>query len=185
MKTIHRWAGLSMALALLSSCKSTFERRDPTGEVFPSVRGTALAGKEHKLPEDLAGSPAVLLLGFVMDSQFDIDRWLLGLAQAKADVLVYEVPTIPGLVPGMFAGYIDDGMRSGIPEGDWASVITVYGDGGEIVRFTGNENPRNARVLLLDAKGKVVYFHDRGYSAGTLLVLLEKIQELKAGAPPP
>jgi hypothetical protein len=127
----------------------------------------------------------VLLLGFVMDSQFDIDRWLLGLAQANVDVPIYEIPTIPGLVPGMFAGYIDGGMRSGIPEEDWVSVITVYGDGGEIVRFTGNENPRNARVLLLDSKGKVVHFHDRGYSAGTLLALLEKIKELKAQAMPP
>ena len=60
-------------------------------------------------------------------------------------------------------------MRRGIPEEDWGAVITVYGDAGEIVRLTGNENPANARVLLLDETGKVIWYHDRGYSPRLVL----------------
>ena len=167
---------LAFALATLTSCASTVSRRDPTGETFPRVQGSSLAGTTYTIPDDFAGSPVVLLLGFVMNAQFDIDRWLLGLAQAGLEVRVHEVPTIEGLVPGMFAGTIDAGMRSGIPQEDWGSVITVYGDADKIVALTGNEAPRNGRVLLLDAAGKIVFFHDRGYSAGSLLRLKDAIQ---------
>jgi hypothetical protein len=85
---------------------------------------------------------------------------------------VREIPTIDGMLPGMFSGTIDSGMRSGIPNEDWGSVVTVYGAGAaELVRFTGNENGGNARVMLLDDEGVVLWFHDRGYSATKLLEL--------------
>ena len=59
-------------------------------------------------------------------------------------------------------------MRSGIPEEDWASVVTVYEEAEAIALFTGNENPLPGRILLIDGAGRVVSFHDRGYSVGTL-----------------
>ena len=168
---------LVAAMGLAAGCSTTYERRDPTGEVFPSVEGTALDDKEWRLPEDFAGAPVLILVGYKQDSQFDIDRWLLGLREAKVKVRVYEVPTIPGLAPRIFSGYIDSGMRSGIPSEDWGGVITLYGDASAVARFTGNENGLPARVLLLDKAGKVVFFHDRGYSLGTL----GKLEEALAG----
>ena len=76
------------------------------------------------------------------------------------------------MIPGMFSGAIDSGMRSGIPSEDWGSVVTVYGAGAdELKRFTGVEGGSNARVLLLDEDGFVQWFHDRGYSATKLLEL--------------
>jgi hypothetical protein len=167
----------ALLVAVATGCASTPPNRDPVGEVFPSVRGESLAGEDYRLPEDFAGRKILLLVGYVMNSQFDIDRWLLGLLQAEVDVPFIEVPTIDGLLPGMFAGQIDSGMRKGIPREDWPAVITVYGDADEIVRFTGKENPRNARVLLLDEDGKVIWFHDRGYSARLILEIEELISE--------
>lgn len=166
--------GTTLGLALLFlGCASSTPNRDPVGERFPTVAGESLAGEDVRLPDAVAGAPAVLLVGYVQNAQFDIDRWLLGFAQAGAGVKVVEVPTIEGLMPGLFANAIDGGMRRGIPREDWPSVVTVYGDADEIVALTGNENPANARVLLLDADGKIVWFHDRGWSAGKLLDLLE------------
>jgi hypothetical protein len=75
-------------------------------------------------------------------------------------------------------------MRSGIPREDWGSVVTVYGDGGAIARFTGNETGLTGRVLLLDAKGKVAFFHDRGYSISALKRLLETLRGLEANVAP-
>jgi len=150
-------------------CASAPANRNPVGETFPSVRGESLVGKETRIPEDFAGERVLLLVGYVMETQFDIDRWILGLLQAEATVRFLEVPTIEGMVPGLFAGRIDDGMRRGIPREDWPAVVTVYGDAGRIVRLTGKEKPRNARVLLLDEKGEVIWFHDRGYSARLVL----------------
>jgi hypothetical protein len=162
------------ALCLLSSlaCATTAPNRDPVGERFPRASGKALDGTARTLPDDLAGQPAVLLVGYVQGAQFDLDRWILGLLQAKTPVRILEVPTIEGLVPTVISGWIDSGMRSGIPAEDWPAVVTVYGsEAAGIVRLTGEERPRNARVILLDPEGRVAWFHDRGYSAAKALEL--------------
>jgi hypothetical protein len=163
--------GLLVALSL-ASCGAPTPNRATVNERFPSVVGESLEGVEIRVPEDLNSGMTVLLVGYKQRAQFDCDRWLLGLAQAETPVGVREIPTIDGMLPGMFSGTIDSGMRSGIPNEDWGSVVTVYGAGAaELVRFTGNENGGNARVMLLDDEGFVLWFHDRGYSATKLLEL--------------
>jgi hypothetical protein len=171
---------LSTFLASLPACGSSIPRRDPTGETFPTVQGESLERETIELPGSLAGAPAVLLLGYEQNTQFDLDRWILGLLQTETPVRLIEVPTIPGLVPGMISGTIDDGMRSGIPLEDWAAVVTLYGDdASRITEWTGTERALNGRILLLDAEGTVVWFHDRGYSATHVLALDAKVRALQ------
>lgn len=165
-------AALLLALALLPSCSSTWPRRNPTGEVFPTVAGKSLAGDALTLPAVGAGAPLLLLVGYEQEAQFDLDRWLFGLDQAGWRVRTFEVPTLPGLFPRLLAGTIDGGMRRGIPAEDWASVVTVYGDASRIAEFTGNEDGLTGRVVLLDRAGKVVWFHDRGFSVAQLKALM-------------
>ena len=183
LKRRWRWLAAFLVLAVLApivlaSCQSPVPRRDPTGEMFPAVMGESLAGESIALPGSLAGSPALLLVGYKQNSQFDIDRWLLGVHQAGLKVQLLEVPTLPGLAARMASGFIDNGMRSGIPKEDWSSVVCVYGDAKKIVEFTGNENPMPGRLVLLDGDGRVVFFHDRGYSVGTLQKVQEKLEAL-------
>ena len=68
----------------------------------------------------------------------------------------------------MFSTMIDNGMRAGIPKPLWKGVITVYSDGDKVQAFTGNENASNARVVLLNKQGKVVYFYDQGFAVAAL-----------------
>lgn len=171
---------LLILFALLPACSSTWPRRDPSGERFPSVTGKALDGAKVRLPEAGAGAPLLLLVGYQQDTQFDLDRWLLALDAAAVKVRVYEVPTIPGLAPRMFSGAIDSGMRRGIPSEDWGGVVTLYGDAGVVAAFTGNEDGLPGRILLLDADGLVVFFHDRGFSVGTLRRLQEALAQARA-----
>jgi hypothetical protein len=77
----------------------------------------------------------------------------------------------------MFKSSIDEGMRKGIPKELWGGVITSYGDGATVQAYTGNENPNNARVLLLNPMGRVIYFYDRGFSVLALNELRDKISE--------
>jgi hypothetical protein len=172
------------ALAGLNGCSSSIANRDPVGEAFPSVTGESLEKVETRLPESLAGKPAVLLIGYTQKTQFDIDRWLMGLLQAGIgiggedgiDAHLLEVPTIPGLLPTMASGWIDDGMRSGIPREDWAAVVTLYGGSATpVVEMTGNENGRLARVVVLDAGGTVVWFDDEGYSARKAMAVADLV----------
>ena len=53
---------------------------------------------------------------------------------------------------------LDDSMRGEIPDEIWDSVITIYKDGKIIQEFTGNDNPRNTRVVLIDERGIVIFF---------------------------
>lgn len=174
--------GLLLATAVFlssTSCSATIENRDPLGARFPDVSGEGLDGRTWHLPEDLAGEPAILLVGYVQEAQFDLDRWLLGLLQAGTPGRVLEVPTVDGFVPGLIDDRIDAGMRSGIPSEDWGSVVTIYrSDARRVVEATGNERPRNGRIVLLDGQGRVAWFHDRGYSAQRLLELDARARSL-------
>ena len=173
-----------VALAgLLTGCSSTIANQKPTGSRFPSVTGTSLSGEATKLPESLQGKVAVLLVGYTQRSQFDIDRWILGLVQLGSKATIIEVPTINGLVPGLFANRIDDGMRRGIPREDWDDVVTVYEQADSILQFLGNTSPNNARVLLLGKDGVVRWFSDRGYSASLVAKLHAEAKTLMAPQP--
>jgi hypothetical protein len=153
---------------LLSACSSSYPNQAITGLVFPSVSGQTLEKVPMTLPDDLKGQVTLLLIGYKQDSQFDIDRWLIGLDMTQTQVPVFEVPTIQGLFPRMFSTFIDNGMRSGIPKPLWKGVVTIYKDGDRVQAFTGNERPNNARVVLLNGQGTVIYFHDQGFSADAL-----------------
>jgi hypothetical protein len=185
MAPLRARSWLLPALILLvttTACRSTWPRRDPTGEPLPTVAGNSLAGEAITLPAVAAGAPLLLLIGYDQDAQFDLDRWLFALDQAGWATRTYEVPTLPGMVPRLLRGTIDQGMRRGIPAEDWAAVVTVYDDAAALAEFTGNDDGLTGRVLLLDGDGRVRFFHDRGYSVGTLKRLLAARAALGEGA---
>lgn len=153
---------------LLTACSTSYPNQAITGQAFPSVSGESLEKELMQIPDDFKGNMTLLLIGYKQDSQFDIDRWLIGLDMTQTQVAVYEVPTIQGLFPRMFSTFIDNGMRAGIPKPLWKGVVTVYQDGDQVQAFTGNENPNNTRVVLLDAQGKIIYFYDQGFSVDAL-----------------
>ena len=176
-----RFLALALAAVVLAgatACSTSQPRRDPTGERFPSVVAKTLDGRELRLPEAGAGAPLLLLIGYEQRAQFDLDRWLLGIDSLGLELRLLEVPTIPGMIPRLLKGAIDGGMRRGIPEEDWGLVATVYGDADAIAKFTGNADGLTGRVVLLDADGRVVFFHDRGYSVARLRALQAAIDAL-------
>lgn len=159
---------LSFLIFIASGCSTTYSNKDITGTVFPEVIGQSLEKEQVNIPKDFSGKLTLLLVGYKQDSQFDIDRWLIGLDMTKTLVDVYEIPTIQGMFPRMFSTLINNGMRRGIPKELWKGVVTVYADGDKVQAFTGNESPNNTRVILLDENGKIRYFYDRGFSVAAL-----------------
>ena len=167
---MHRFLTALVAILLLAGCSSSIENRSPTGERFPVVNGQSLDKEAVELPTDLAGRPAVLLVAYKQQAQFDVDRWLMGFLQAGTELAILEVPTIPGIVPSLASKWIDDGMRGGIPKEDWSVVVTLYGSAAApVVELTGNENGQNTRVIVLDDSGDVIWFDDTGYAPRKVL----------------
>lgn len=172
---------LIASLTALVACSS----KQPAPEVvsgiqFPRVSGETLKGEVMVLPDDLKGRPAILIVGYVQKAQFDIDRWMLGILQAKLDVPVVEVPTIEGLIPELASRFIDSGMRGGIPKDDWSAVVPIYRDASRIVEVLGKENEKNAQVVLLDSQGKIAWFHNEGYSPRLVLQLKDTISQMES-----
>ena len=156
---------------LLTACGSAYQNKAITGKYFPNVEGESLEENWVSIPKDFAGEMTLLLVGYKQNSQFDIDRWLIGLDMTETKVDVYEIPTIQGMLPRMFKPLIDNGMRKGIPKELWKGVITVYEDGDKVQKFTGNVNANNTRVILLDKDGLILYFNDKGFSVDGLNAL--------------
>lgn len=171
-------AALAVALFCVACSSAPKEPlKPPIGELFPTASGTSLDGREVKLPADLAGQNCILLIGYEQRTQFDIDRWVMGLMQGGVKARILEIPTISGLVPTLISGWIDDGMRKGIPREDWPAVVTVYGgDASNLAAKLGRENPQNALVVAIDATGKITWFHNRGYSPRYVVELGNMLQ---------
>ena len=145
---------------------------------FPSVRGNSLNKESIRIPDSYRGKVALLLVGYTQKAQFDIDRWILGALQADVKAEIVEVPTIAGMMPQMVQGFIDNGMRSGIPKSDWASVVTVYEDAPKIIEALGNERPQSAYAVLLNREGRIVWTSNIGYSATQILELKKVVDSL-------
>jgi hypothetical protein len=158
----------SLIFLLVTGCSTNYANNAIEGKKFPSVTGQNLEQKNVNIPNDFTSEHTLLLVGYKQNSQFDIDRWLIGLDMTETNIDVYEVPTIQGLFPRMFSTMIDNGMRKGIPKALWKGVVTVYKDGEVVQAFTGNENPNNARAILLNKEGIIVYFYDDGFSVAAL-----------------
>ncbi|GAA5141509.1 hypothetical protein [Thalassotalea piscium] len=162
----------------IAGCSTQYANQDITGKFFPSVNGQTLEQNSVKIPADFTEEFTLLLIGYKQDSQFDIDRWLIGLDMTETQVAVYELPTIQGLFPRMFSTMIDNGMRKGIPKPLWKGVITIYQDGDTVQAFTGNVDPNNARVVLLNKNGEIRYFYDDGFSVNALNQLRDALSSV-------
>ncbi|MBO9489269.1 hypothetical protein J7384_02720 [Endozoicomonas sp. G2_1] len=175
--TITQVITLIVTLLVLSACSSQYPNQTLVGQTFPQVNGETLTKQKVVLPQHFNNQTTILLIGYVQDSQFDIDRWLIALDMTEVTTPVFELPTIKGMLPRMFETTINNGMRKGIPKELWQGVITIYQDGDKIQRLTGNQNPNNARVVLLNRDNNIVYFYDRGFSVSALNELRTQIDK--------
>jgi hypothetical protein len=155
------------------------------GRRFPRVSGRTLSRKAACFPDDLSGAPAVLLVAYRRSAQADVDRWAQALTQGAPGLRTYEVPTIPALAYRPLAGWIDGAMRGGVPQRQWSSVVTVYGDGAVVRDFLGEAARPVAHVVLLDGDGVVRWFDADGYSTAAAAGLLATVAGLSAGTAVP
>jgi hypothetical protein len=170
---------LILIVISMAACNATIPTpKNLLNKNFPQVQGQSLTDQKVLIPDSFRNKVTVLLIGYQQKTQFDIDRWILGILQAEIPVTIVEVPTIAGMMPQMVQGFIDNGMRSGIPEKDWASVVTVYEDAAKIIEAIGNERPQSTHVVLLDKQGQIIWTNNLGYSAAHILELKQIIKSL-------
>lgn len=148
---------LSCLLLLAAlGCAAPAPPASPLDAPLPRVTGEALSGREVTLPDELAGAPAILLVGFEHAARLDLKAWQSLLGAAGTPARVVEVPCIVGFFPGVMRGFIRDGMRGKLPPEAWDAVVPLFGDDAErLAERLGDDRPALGRVLLLDAQGVV------------------------------
>jgi hypothetical protein len=147
---------------------------------LPSVAGTALSGEHVRLPHDLLGAPTLLLVAYRRAAQADVDHWA-AMARREAPWLrVIELPVIPAAIWRPLQGWIDGGMRGGVPRPQWSNVVTVYDDGAAVRDFVGERGASVTHATLLDAGGTVRALETDGFSEAAARRLLDTLAVLTA-----
>lgn len=126
--------------------------------MFPKVSGSNLLKEKVQFPDDLMGRPTLALVAFKRQQQGEVDTWLAHLDEFEGRGLrVLELPTISGMRYGWMAGFIDGGMRSGIPDpAARARTVTLYTNTAKFREALGLETRDEIYAVLLDDEARVV-----------------------------
>ncbi len=127
------------------------------GKKFPKVEGEALSGKEVELPDDAEGEVILVGVAFERRAQGMLDSWVDYFEELCEGKEAYELPIIESSLWKVFSGFIDGGMKSGIPEEKQDSVLTHYGDASEFKKELEIEGESPGYVFLLDEDGRIVF----------------------------
>lgn len=159
---------------------------DANAPRFPGVKGDNLNGRAFEIPSGLDAPINVLLVAFYREQQAEVDTWLetaKELTQDHANVEYYELPTINGAW-GLVRGWIDGGMRSGIPAfAGRERTITIYTDTEKFRTLAGIDDPKRIWVGVVDRAGRV-FWSARGRATPDLLNELRSAVQATASRPP-
>lgn len=126
---------------------------------FPRVVTETLAGSPLVLPDSLDADRAIVIFAFRRHAQVIVDSWLTPLRfhlGERTDVKVYEIPVLSGGWR-MVSGFIDGGMRSGIPAHRHDTVATYYGDVHRFRTALNMHDLDSAYAFLISGDGSVLW----------------------------
>jgi ATPase complex subunit ATP10 len=142
---------------------------------FPTISSHALSGETVTLPDDCRGFVTLIAIAFQRGAQGMIDSWYEPFSREfgnNRQARFYEIPMIGSSYWRLMSGWIDAGMRSGIPVIKHPFVVTYYGDLFPYRRDLGMDDPALAYMFLLDAEGKIRWrakgYADEGDVAGMI-----------------
>lgn len=96
--------------------------------LFPTIKAETLAGNEITFPNILNGKKGIIVVAFQRQAQAQADSWYNAYTDSlqKNNYIFYEIPMISSFWKWM-SGWIDAGMRSGVPSYKHNNVATYYG----------------------------------------------------------
>lgn len=147
---------------------------------FPRISSENLNKEPITLPDDLKGQPALLLIAYRQHQQEYVNTWLGHLDTIEEEipgVRVLELPTISSGKWGWMAGFIDGGMRSGIPDpAARGRTVTLYTDVSLFNQALMIDETDTIHAVLLDQNSRVVARVDGDFSDEKLLQLSDQLR---------
>lgn len=135
-------------------------------EPFPKIEATTLSGKAITLPAYVQGKQALVVVAFRRQAQGKIDSWRKPFMEKYTDSENYTFLEIPMIGSGwkLASGWIDNGMRSGVPRFLHNNVATYYGPLQAYFKALGIADKSDAYVFLLSTEGNIRW-RGRGYAS--------------------
>lgn len=135
-------------------------RNSTVGQALPAIGGRNLNGEQVTLPGDLAGGPAVVILGFSPLAAADDEAWARRLAGGRVPVYLVVVVEGPRFLSPVIEGLL---RRQADPRLYPFALIRFDPKRAERQRF-GLVHDRRALVLLVDGDGVIRFESDAGFS---------------------
>jgi len=127
---------------------------------FPKITAENLNRRKLHLPDDLEGEVNLLLIAFQQMQQISVNTWLPRLEELSGRypaLHYYELPTI-GTGYRLARGFIDGGMRAGIPdEATRERTITLYLNKRDFRQQLDLPGEDTIYALLVDRQGEVLW----------------------------
>ncbi|MGA9586460.1 MAG: hypothetical protein WBQ95_14095 [Terracidiphilus sp.] len=134
---------------------------------MPATAGETLSGKRIVLADAVRGHAVILVAGFSHDGGIACGDWMKAIRgdAALAGVEVYEIAMLEG-APGLFRGVIKSSMRKGMSSAEQERMVVLTQDDKLWEKFFQVSNGQEPQVMLLDAKGNVVW---RGHGTASFV----------------
>lgn len=147
----------TLIICFMLANNTTFAQVLKIGDTFPKIEAKTLAGNKITFPDDVLGSPSVLVVAFDRGAQSTINPWTAFMKKKYPKIAYYEIPIIRGMW-SVFSNMIDKGMRSGVPKELHSKTATYYGSKmSDYKKLFGAKKENDCYVSVLDAKGKIIY----------------------------
>ena len=148
--------------------------------LFPTVKGSNLAGKEYTLPADFEGELNIVAVAFQMWHQNEVNTWMPLFEQMEHQVpglRAYELPVLRSM-NRVSQWMIDQGMRGGIPDlATRSRTITLYTDKERFRQALDLANEDHITILLVDRRGEVLWRTQGAYRPDTARELAAIVEQ--------
>ena len=126
---------------------------------FPRLVAETLSERPLILPDSLDGELALVVVAFRRHAQPLVDSWMTPVVRRFHDTPGFAWYEVPMLAGGwrMVSGFIDGGMRAGIPSEHHDHVATCYGDTTRFAEALEIHDLNSAYAYLIDADGTIIW----------------------------
>ncbi len=155
-------------------------RNELINSTFLELKAETLSKKEITFPTDVSGKSTVLIIAFKGEAQKLVDTWTIPILKkyTNQEINFYEIPMISGGYK-IAKGFINKGMRSGVPKKNHGNVATYYGKLKDYKTNLMMNNNKSIYLYLLDKTGKIKYISDAEATETKLTELFKTIEDLR------
>jgi hypothetical protein len=149
---------------------------------FPELKAQTLAKQEMLFPKDVAGKPTIICIAFEGSAQSLVDTWTTPVLAKypNQEVNYYEIPMITSGYK-LMRGFIDGGMRSGVPKELHKNVATYYGGLSDYKKGLMMDKKGSCYTFLLDKSGVIQYVSEGVSNDDKLTEMYAVIERISAG----